>query len=557
MKHATESPARDAVRVGDIPSSVETFDISTTGIEVGLFFENYPDAPGVIISKDGIFFFAITQNDFLRAIGRQFGSELFNRRPIQSVIDYLRNKPMLMLPPECTIHEAMDRCLARPRNEIFDPFLVTTENAVKVKMVDFQSLTLASTRALAARNQQLADEMKERQLLEQKLLRAQRMETVGMLAGGVAHNLNNTLAPILMASSMLQRELAGQIHGEYMQIIGDSARRAADIVEQLMSFSRGMGAKQSTFAPQSLIGEVEKFIRMTFPTSISISTRYGKDLYNLTGDQARLHQVLLNLCINARHAMPNSGELKIAAENCEIGQDDELLPAGVTPGRYIKLIIRDSGFGIAPDIIDKIFDPFFTTKAIGKGTGLGLSTAIGIVRSHEGFIKVTSELGRGTTFAIFLPGTEKPVDDGVCKHSSSSPQGNGELILVADDEAHILTLAETILKENGYAVMTASNGYEALSTYGSQRRKIDLILTDITMPVMNGVELTRLLKKENPKAKIIVSSGKIDRSDEYALRSVGVNERLWKPYGADQLLQVIHDKIHSEVPDSALQASLS
>jgi len=543
MNYACELTSTSDVTVGDIPGFINIFDISTLGVEIAQFFETNPDIPGIILSKEEKGVFAITRNDFLRVIGRQFGSELFYRRPIQAVVEYLHNKPMLVLPSDCTIQAAMGQCLAREKAEIFGPFLVETTRTGELKMVDFQSLTLASTDILATRNQQLSNEINQRKLLEQKLLRTQRMETVGMLAGGVAHNLNNTLAPITMACFLLEHGLSYEAHTEYVQVIGASAKRAADIVEQLLAFSRGLGAKHSAFSPAALIREVEKFLSMTFPKSIAILTQHPRSLYNIIGDQSQIHQVLLNLCINAKHAMRDVGQIKIEVENYEIEPDDDSLPPEAIPGHFLKISVSDSGCGIAPETIDKIFDPFFTTKEQGKGTGLGLSTALGIVQSHGGFINVESELGKGTTFEVFLPATEKPVG-AVADELLTTPQGRGELILVADDEEPIREIAKAILEQNGYEVVTAKNGCEALSTFGKKHREIQLVLTDITMPLMNGVELARRLKKGNPNTKIIVSSGKIDRTDDFALNSVGVNERLWKPYRADQLLRVVHDKIH-------------
>jgi signal transduction histidine kinase/ActR/RegA family two-component response regulator len=554
MEHASESPVTGDVRLGDIPSSLAAFDISTTGIKIARFFEDNPDSPGVMISRDGKCVSAISQTDFLRVISRQFGSELFYRRPIQAVIEHLHNKRMLMLPSDSMIHEAMDRCLDRDKNEMFGPFLVEDKSAGEIKMVDFRTLTLASSSVLATRNRQLAAEMKARKLLEQKLLRAQRMETVGLLAGGIAHNLNNTLAPIMMAASMLNQDLPEGMHDEFTRTIEVSVKRASEIIEQLLAFSRGLDGRRNTFSPRLLVGEVEKFAGMTFSKSITITTLFGAGLRNITGDQTQLHQVLLNLCINARDAMPGGGEIRIAAENCDIDEDNDLLPHEAAPGPYIKLSVSDSGCGIPPEFIEKVFDPFFTTKGVGKGTGLGLSTAVGIVQSHDGFMKVSSKVGAGTKFTVFLPATETPAGDCAAKPSNHIPKGRGEMILVVDDEDHIRKTAEWILKENGYKVATSINGDEALSVYGKQ--KIDLVLTDIMMPVMDGVELTRNLKMVNPVARIIVSSGRIDRNHESTLAGLGVNERLWKPYRADQLLKAIHDRIHEKNLGSGHDAAL-
>lgn len=554
MNYAPELPVSGDIRLGDLSGFEENFDISTEGMKVAQFFESHPDMPGVIITREGKFECAIAQHDFLRAIGHQFGSAVFYRRPIQAVIDYLHGKPMVVLPSHFTILKAMELCLARDPHGTFDAFIVENKSTGVVKMVDFRTLMLASCSVLDSLNQQLAREIQERKVLEYELLRAQRLETVGLLAGGVAHNLNNILSPILMVSSMLTPGLPAPIHQEYVHILGESAKRAADIVKQLLSFSSGLGvgAQQGTFSPQRLIEDVERFTRMTFPSSISLATRYGEDLDNITGNQSRLHEVLLNLCINSKHAMPGGGQINISAENCDLCEGDEVLPMNVRPGRYIKISVADTGCGIAAENIEKVFDPFFTTKEAGKGTGLGLSTAVGIVRSHGGFMKVSSKPGQGAIFSVFLPATIKPVDATAhCPSTEIQPRGEGEVILVVDDENHILEMAEAVLKTNGYEVLTAKNGYEAFATFDNQGQRVDVVLTDITMPGMNGVELAQLLKQKDPSTKIILSSGRIDHSDDSALQKLGLHARLCKPYRAEQLLRVVHEKIHLHIAGTA------
>ena len=541
-------PIMTDLRVGDIASSAVSFDILTNGSEVARFFESTPDSPGVTVTREGKFFAALSQHDFLHTISRQYGLELFHRRPIEAVLGVLRYKPLLLLPSDCTIDEAVTRCLARAKNEIFDPFLVEKNGTGEIQMVDFRALIMASSNIFAFRNQQLAEEIQERKLLEKKLLCSQRMEVVGLLAGGIAHNLNNTLGPIMMAASMLHRDLPTDMHADFVRTIEDGVQRAADIIGQLLVFSRGQGGELLTFSPGSLLREVEKFVVMTFPKSITFRSDPGRDLCNITGDQTQLQQVLLNLCINARDAMPQGGTLTLSAANSAVVPAFGDMPSESAHERYLALSVTDTGCGIAPEIIDKIFDPFFTTKEVGKGTGLGLSTAIGIVRSHNGFIRAVSEVGKGTTFTLYLPATEAAIPDSHGPPALDIPTGQGEWILVVDDEAPICRIAERILQQNGYKVLTASNGDEALKIYEERRQEISLVLTDISMPAMDGIELARVLTLTEPNVKIIVSSGKIDQNHDSILSNLGVKGRLWKPYGADQLLRTTHAIIHGETP---------
>jgi CheY-like chemotaxis protein len=325
--------------------------------------------------------------------------------------------------------------------------------------------------------------------------------------------------------------------------IEDSVKRAADIIRQMLVFSRGMDGKHIAFCPQNLVGEVVQFVRMTFPKSITFSTHLAENLWNVTGDQTQLHQVLLNLCVNARDAMPDGGLLKLTVENCEVDETWDAMPSDAKAGRFVRFSITDTGTGIPPSIIEKIFDPFFTTKGVGQGTGLGLSTVVGIVRSHGGFVKVDSQMGEGSTFSVFLSATRQPTPLFQKETQVVFYQGDGELILVVDDEAPIRKMLENVLRKNGYDVLTAANGNDALTTYESQRNKIHLVLTDLSMPGMDGVALSRRLKEADPKLKIIASSGQVEKSHRSELADLGVHGFLTKPYRQDQLLTIIHQEI--------------
>ncbi|HXT40198.1 MAG TPA: PAS domain S-box protein [Candidatus Angelobacter sp.] len=387
-------------------------------------------------------------------------------------------------------------------------------------------------------------DLSERKKLEAQFLRAQRLESIGTLASGIAHDLNNILAPILMAEQLLSlKEQDAESRG-FLAMIAGSAQRGAEVVKQVLTFARGVEGERVLVQPRHLVREVEKIARETFPRAISVKTNLAPDLWPVTGDATQLHQVLLNLCVNARDAMPDGGTLSLAGSNLNLG-DDHLFPGpGVKAGAFVVLEVEDTGTGIPANIVDKIFDPFFTTKEQGKGTGLGLSTVVGIVKSHGGFVNVASEVGKGTKFGIFLPATSgsgtKSSDGG----PAALPSGRGELVLVVDDEESIRDVTRNLLSRHGYEVLVASDGTEAVALVAQLPGRISLILTDIMMPFMDGVALIRAVRKLDPRIKVVASSG-LGQADKMAeLKNLSVKTFLAKPYTAENLLVTLQELLH-------------
>ncbi len=287
-------------------------------------------------------------------------------------------------------------------------------------------------------------------------------------------------------------------------------------------------------------------MRETFPKSIVIRNCIPNDLWPINADSTQVHQVLLNLCINARDAMPEGGRLTLSAENLSIGEDGADMLGKVNAGKYVVMTVADSGTGIPPEIIDKIFDPFFTTKETGKGTGLGLSTVLGIVKSHDGFLKVYSEPGKGSTFKIFLPANADESVDSKCKEGIDLPPGNGEWILVADDEPAVRAVTETMLRDNGYNVLAAADGADALSLYGAHADRIKVVLTDMAMPRLNGIALIKGLKGMNVGVRIIACTGQAEELYRPQLIEQGVTLILQKPYVSGKLLTALRQLLHHE-----------
>ena len=389
-------------------------------------------------------------------------------------------------------------------------------------------------------------DISERKQLEEKLLRSERMESVGRLAAGVSHDLNNILTPIILSAEMLRAVDEPGTRECLISSIEQCAQRGAAVVDQVLTFVRGTKGEPTTLQLNGIVSDMEKIMKETFPKNIAITSAIPSDLWPVKADSTQLHQVILNLCINARDAMPEGGKILITGENVEIDENFAAMSLNAKVGDYAMLKISDSGNGIPPANISKIFEPFFTTKETGKGTGLGLSTAIGIVRSHGGFVTVNSELGHGATFNVFLPRETGGVVEQRHFANMDFQPGNGETILLVEDEELISKVAAIVLEKNGYKVLAASSGAEALALYEKHANEIDLVITDIMLPEMDGLQLSRSLKKINPHARIIASTGQATEAQKSKLRALGVHVILHKPYDAKKLLATLHDTIHRE-----------
>lgn len=390
----------------------------------------------------------------------------------------------------------------------------------------------------------------EQKKIEEQFLRAQRLESLGTLASGVAHDLNNILLPIMMAAPVLRGEEDLAERERFLDIVESSAQRGAEIIKQVLTFARGADGDHILLQPIYLLQEVSNIASQTFPKSISLRTSYEEDIRLIEADSTQLHQVLLNLCINARDAMPNGGELCLAVENFDVDAHYASTMPGATAGPHVMLHVSDTGSGISSEVIDKIFDPFFTTKSVGAGTGLGLSTAAGIVRSHGGFIRVASKPGR-TSFKIFLPAKDAAAASHPLETETSAPRGRGQTILVVDDEPSIREVAEVILTNHGYHVFTAEDGPTALAIFVQQIGHIDIVLTDIAMPLMGGLALVRALRRIEPGVKIIVSTGRSDHAELAEFAELKVEGFLPKPYTTRNLLLKLSHVLRGALRDAA------
>jgi PAS domain S-box-containing protein len=379
----------------------------------------------------------------------------------------------------------------------------------------------------------------ERKRLEAQFLRTQRLESIGTLASGIAHDLNNILSPITMGVQLLQMKPTDDGSRRTLEVIRQSAERGGDLIKQVLSFARGAEGVKTTLQPRHLIKEIAKVLGETFPKNITVKHSLPPDLATISGDPTQLHQVLMNLCLNARDAMPLGGTLAITAENVAFDEHYARMNPEAKSGSYVFITVADTGTGIPPEILDRIFDPFFTTKDQGKGTGLGLSTVQGIVKSHGGFINVYSEPGRGTQFRIYLPAVASAQAAQAAVALSNLPSGHGETILVVDDEASVREMARTALETFGYRVLVASEGAEAVALYAAHKDEITAVLTDMMMPLMDGPATIRALRKINPQVKIVASSGLSEGERAAEAAELGVKTFLPKPYTAERLLTTL------------------
>jgi hypothetical protein len=383
----------------------------------------------------------------------------------------------------------------------------------------------------------------DKKKMESQLNRAQRLESLGRLAGGIAHDLNNVLTPVLMAVPLLGTNLSEADRKSILGNLQTSAERGADMVKQILSFARGIEGKHVLLQIRHVAMEIKRMVERSFPKSIDVEVSIAKDLWCIDGDETQLSQVLMNLCVNARDAMPEGGHLTIQAENRSLDRAYAACNPEAKPGRYVVVRVIDTGCGIPAEIQDRIFDPFFTTKDPSKGTGLGLATVLGIVKSHGGFINVYSEPKKGTAISIYFPAVEMTQPKARASVERVLPTGSGELVLVIDDEASIREMARATLESHGYHVLTATDGAEGVSQFAVHREEIDLVLTDMAMPIMDGTTTIRALKRIDPQVRIVASSGLGFGSPGSVHPADSVQGFLTKPFTTDQLLRTVQEAI--------------
>ncbi len=378
----------------------------------------------------------------------------------------------------------------------------------------------------------ISGDVTEKKALQEKFLRAQRLESIGMLASGIAHDLNNVLAPISLAGELLRTRLTGKSDLRYLETLERSVARGAALVRQILGFAHGIGGEHRVVQVKHLVRDIAAMISQTFPKSVVLEESVPSDLWPIQGQPTQIHQILLNLCVNARDAMPGGGTLKLTAENRILSEAEAgAIPDG-RPGSWIVLSVEDSGSGIPPEVMARIWEPFFTTKA-DKGTGLGLATVRGIVETHKGFLTLDTAVGRGTTFRVYLPADATATVGADTGAEKAADRGHSELILVVDDEESNRETVQDSLAISGYRVLTAGDGAEAAALLAARSAEVALVITDYDMPVLDGSGLIQMIRARHPKMKVLMISGD-DR-----MRNAECDAKLPKPYTIETLLREV------------------
>ncbi|MBL9216248.1 MAG: response regulator [Opitutaceae bacterium] len=388
---------------------------------------------------------------------------------------------------------------------------------------------------------------RERRVAAEQLLRVQRLENIGMLAAGIVHDFNNVLSPVIMGMPLLRMRYREERDQKLLNSIENSAQRGVGLVKQILGFVHGVTGARQILQPRHLIRDLIGVVQQTFPKNIRIEDRIEGALWPLKANPTQVHQVLLNLCVNARDAMPEGGTLTLRAENRRLDDVAAAAVPGARAGNFLYLEIADTGTGIPPDIIEKIWEPFFTTKGAGQGTGLGLATVRGIVNDHDGVITLRSQVGQGTSFEILLPAD--PGDESVLHEAAAAavPRGQGELILVVDDDTAVREVTCATLVAHGYRVLAAGDGTEALALFAPRSLEIRLVISDLDMPNLDGGALAKVVSALNPAIRLLLVSGSTNESDPRR-QPAATGRFLPKPYSAEAMLSAVTELLRGAVP---------
>jgi two-component system cell cycle sensor histidine kinase/response regulator CckA len=375
--------------------------------------------------------------------------------------------------------------------------------------------------------------------LEARRARLQRLESLGFLVSGIAHDLNNVLAPMMVALQGIREEVHSPRGLRKLELLEAGSGRAAGLVRQVLAFAKGAEDERILVRPSRMLDEIEKMVRESLPKGIAFEAEAAPELWNIRVDPTQLHQVLLNLCLNARDAIIGRGRIRVRATNIMI---DGSFAAGrpqSQPGPYVVFTVSDTGMGIAPELLDRILEPFFTTKEAGKGTGLGLSTVAGIAKSNGGFVEVESTLGSGSTFRVYFPACPASPVLALAFAQPASPRmvGHGETILFVDDEAAFREILVEALEHAGYTVLSAADGAEAVALYARQSDHPAAVVLDMHMPVMDGVTTLHALARIDPAVKVVATSGLGE--NEMLAKEAGAAAFIPKPFTIDHLLAAL------------------
>lgn len=487
---------------------------------------NYASAPIVVWDKD----FKITRfnNAFEKLTGR-------------SSQEVLGQKIQMLFPSEYCDESLrkIGKTLAGDHWESMEIPILCKDGDIKTVLWNSANIYAEDDTTLSATIAQGVD-ITERLVIYQQLIQARKTEAIGTLAGGIAHDFNNILSAIIGFSELARDKIPpDNPAGKDIDQVIQSSRRAADLVQQILTFSRKAEQKRQIVQPHLIVKEALKMLRAALPATLSIEKHINTECGLILADPTNLYQIVMNLCTNAYHAMENEkGTLTVTLYRKEIRKED-IIESDVSPGPFIALSIRDTGHGMDKKTMERIFDPYFTTKEVGKGTGLGLAVLYGVIKDCKGFIQVESELGKGTTFHVYIPALEKDASISAQKiERNDAPRGT-EKILVVDDESLIVNLNRSVLEQLGYTVTATTNSEEALGEIRTHPDDFDLVITDQTMPNLSGVELAQEILKVTPDMPIILCSGYSSVITQEGALAIGIKKYASKPVDRKTLAKIV------------------
>ncbi len=508
-------------------------DITERNLTLAAVMRERDFSDAVLDSLPGIFYLYDEQLKFIRWNSRFTAVSGYTNEEIahMSPLDFFADKEQAVI--KARISEVFTRGVAEA-----EASFITKDNRHIPHFFTGSLIVVDGRRCLLG----VGTDITERKKLEEQFLRAQRLEGIGMLAAGIAHDLNNVLTPILMAGPMLRMHATDPADQRLLQTLEHSAERGAALVRQILTFAHGTTGDPRLIQLKHLARDIVELVQETFPKSIKLDQHFPNDLAPVRANPTQIHQVLLNLCVNARDAMPQGGRLRLRAHNRTLTDADTLTIPSARPGFFICLEIEDTGTGIPPDVLARIWEPFFTTKGEGKGTGLGLSTVRGIVEAHQGFVEVESVVNRGTVFRINLPAAENISPPADFAAPALLPRGSGQLILLVDDEATVRDVTRATLARYGYRVLAASSATEAVSLFIPRSDEVRLLITDLHMPSLDGAALARILQRIKPGLKILAISGLTGASlgAASAKPEQFADDFVAKPFKPEVLLRKVH-----------------
>ena len=516
--------------LADLPCHDCHVSSATRGHEVSEAFERWVELPGIVVHGPDGSVDMISRQNFFSHLSRAFAREIYLKRPIQVLLSAVPAAP-LRFSHTHGIAEAAHAALNRPVEWAYEPLLINYPDGT-VRVLDIHTLLLAQTQLLTLARRQ-----------EEQMYEAGKMEVVGQLAGGVAHDFNNLLTVILASLSMLGQ--SSTLNGDERELLSQAesaASRAAALTNQLLGFSRRKAVLLETVDPNRCIRDTVSMLRRTIGPAVEILVETAADLWQVEADPNQIGQVLMNLCLNARDAMPNGGRLQLAAANVVV--DEQYVDGNVQArkGDHVRLRVEDNGQGIPPEVLPHIFEPFYTTKAVGKGTGLGLAMTYSILRQSGGWIECHSRVGVGTRFDLYLPRCTRSAFPAPTVAVTPAPPPISATVLLVDDEEMIRNIGRLVLRQHGYQVLLAKDGLDALEVYQREQGRIDLVILDLLMPRLGGRDALRRLRQIDPGVRVLFSSG---YSPETVTESAadGVLGMISKPYRPQDVADAVRQAL--------------